>query len=684
MLSTLFALALLAPPKVYGHVVPWFPTDHSRPDHAANVAGGGEWQVQVAAAAGVDGFTIDLVLKPPIKAFHTLKSYLAASETVDGFTVSPCLDNGATKDPAEWVEVLVAWQELAGNSPHMMRHDGRMVVFTYAAHGLGAANWVKVRQGCRAAGFEICLIADVEGLCRTQREQAVPALTELASAADGLYCFAPFPEAQTWIDEANGNAGKLRVFSVSPGYWRTDTGAFNRGYRGTQTYRETWQQARDLKVDWVSITTWNDYAENTHIEPSRNMSDLYCRLTAIEAARFRGQPIETGPETHWLTCPPELPDGPGGAPLEAEPRRERVFSLTRLGPDGPTSGQVTIALPDGTVVQHWKATTAGASWTWEPDRALGVPYLIVTASAGNRTARAPVRVWPRDVAHRYYLAPLHTKLTTDAPPAPQVSVADGKLVVDPIEPADYRVDVLHDLWHMPDPKSTTGRVAAGAVQLTQAELTWGFWSAASVRNDAVTSWSDPLWIAPEGNPSILLHYALRGDAQDSSIYARHGRVRAPQPAFVDDGEGGLAFRSTDDAWVQPPGSFLPASAPLRITADIKPETEGGMIFGDVGAAMLLSLDGLKPVVTRHREQPSSWHAATAKEAIPLGQWTRLCGLYDGEKLRLFVNGKEAASVSCPGPSGSQRQGIGRNPFAGSSIFHGLIRELTIEVSDQAP
>ncbi len=173
-------------------------------------------------------------------------------------------------------------------------------------------------------------------------------------------------------------------------------------------------------------------------------------------------------------------------------------------------------------------------------------------------------------------------------------------------------------------------------------------------------------------------------AQDSSIYARHGRVRAPQPAFVDDGEGGLAFRSGDDAWVQPPGSFLPAAAPLRLTVDIQPEQPGGMVFGDVGAAMLLSLDGLKPQVSRHRNEPASWHAATAQEPIPLGQWTRLCGLYDGDKLRLFVNGREVASVACPGPSGSQRQGIGRNPFAGSSIFQGLIRELTIEVSDQAP
>lgn len=684
MLSTLLALALLAPPRVYGHVVPWFPPDHSRPDHAVDLAGGGAGQVRAAAAAGLDGFTIDLVLKPPIKAFHTLEGYLKAAEAADGFTISPCLDNGATKDPAEWVEVLVAWQSLAGDSPHMMRQEGRMVVFTYAADGLGADNWVKVREGCRAAGFEICLIADVEGLCRTRREQAVPTLTELAAAADGLYCFAPFPEAQPWLDEAMGQAGKLRIFSVSPGYWRTDTGAFNRGYRGTETYRKTWRQARDLKVDWVSITTWNDYAENTHIEPSRNMSDLYSRLTAVEAARFRGASVDAGPETFWLTCPPEMPDGPGGTPLEAEPRRERVFSLTRLGPAGATSGQVTIARPDGTVLQHWKATTAGSSWSWEPDRPLGVPYLIVTATAGNRTARVPVHVWPRDVAHRFYLAPLHTKLTTSPPPPPRVAVVDGKLQVSPLEPDGYRVDLLHDLWHMADPKSTTGRVAAGAVQLAQADGSWGFWTAAAVRGDAVTSWSDPLWIAPDGNPSVLLQYALRGDAQDTSIYGRHGRVRAPQPAFVDDGAGGLAFRSGDEAWVQPPGSFLPANAPLRITVDIKPEAAGGMIFGDVGAAMLLSLDGLKPVVTRHREQPSSWHAATAKDAIPLGQWTRLCGLYDGERLRLFVNGEEVASVACPGPSGSQRQGIGRNPYNGSSVFHGLLRELTIEVSDQAP
>ena len=228
-------------------------------------------------------------------------------------------------------------------------------------------------------------------------------LLPYAEVLDGLYFFAPNTEEheRRLIDllAATGQP-KLCVYSPTPGYWRVNTGVFVRPYRGTRTYREQWDAALKLPVHWASITTWNDYREHTHVEPSRNFSDAYARLTRIGAARFRGERLgdAIGEEGFWLTAPSEMPDGPGRAPTEASRRRETVFEVLRIGPrtGERRSVSVTIARPSGDVLERRALTIDGRQcvadqqFEWQPERTLGVRHLTVEASIGSAKARLPM------------------------------------------------------------------------------------------------------------------------------------------------------------------------------------------------------------------------------------------------------------------------------------------------------
>jgi hypothetical protein len=52
-------------------------------------------------------------------------------------------------------------------------------------------------------------------------------------------------------------------------------------------YRTQWRAAFDNRADWIVITSWNEYLENTEIESTRLYGDLYLTLTKAWNQLFR-------------------------------------------------------------------------------------------------------------------------------------------------------------------------------------------------------------------------------------------------------------------------------------------------------------------------------------------------------------------------------------------------------------
>jgi hypothetical protein len=90
-----------------------------------------------------------------------------------------------------------------------------------------------------------------------------------------------------------GDTGKRRIWvaTVSPGYddRQLKDGRIPRtsDRDNGRYYDRQWQAAIDLRADWVVVTSWNEWMENTQIESSVRYGDLYATRTKMWADRFR-------------------------------------------------------------------------------------------------------------------------------------------------------------------------------------------------------------------------------------------------------------------------------------------------------------------------------------------------------------------------------------------------------------
>jgi hypothetical protein len=94
------------------------------------------------------------------------------------------------------------------------------------------------------------------------------------------------------LDDYNNRTGQSRPFvaTVMPGYddlrYR---GGHARDRQGGEYYRGTWQTAIERNAQAVVLTSFNEFFEGSHIEPSEQYGDLYLRLTRELSDSFRAQ-----------------------------------------------------------------------------------------------------------------------------------------------------------------------------------------------------------------------------------------------------------------------------------------------------------------------------------------------------------------------------------------------------------
>ncbi len=86
---------------------------------------------------------------------------------------------------------------------------------------------------------------------------------------------------------------KIFAATVQPGY--DDHLLPDRGGGQVQArldgdfYRNTWEAALASDPDWIFITSWNEWWENTQIEPGESYGDLYLEITREYIDRWKGQ-----------------------------------------------------------------------------------------------------------------------------------------------------------------------------------------------------------------------------------------------------------------------------------------------------------------------------------------------------------------------------------------------------------
>jgi hypothetical protein len=95
--------------------------------------------------------------------------------------------------------------------------------------------------------------------------------------------------------------GAIRVFTVCPGYddtrlaspQRNETRYRRTSRRGTRTYQHMQQVALNLEPppELIVITSFNEFHENTHLEPSQEFGDTFLRATRSFKQALRQQRV---------------------------------------------------------------------------------------------------------------------------------------------------------------------------------------------------------------------------------------------------------------------------------------------------------------------------------------------------------------------------------------------------------
>ncbi|MFD3694833.1 glycoside hydrolase family 71 protein [Streptomyces sp. NPDC058646] len=239
-------------------------------------------EVRTARAAGIDGFTLDM-LSLSGKNWERSTLLMEAARSVDPafkIMLMPDMTSLKTDDPGVLADAVAA----LGKSPAAHRlADGRLVVSPFKAEAKSVAWWTGVmdaltsRHGIRTAFVPLFLDFHANS---TDFAQISYGFSEWGSRS-----YVGQDSAARDIRRAHG-MGKIWMQPVSVQDVRPNQGIYDEA-GNTATLRSTWKHAIDDGADWVQLTTWNDYSESTQFAPSLHNGYAYLDLTSYYLTRFK-------------------------------------------------------------------------------------------------------------------------------------------------------------------------------------------------------------------------------------------------------------------------------------------------------------------------------------------------------------------------------------------------------------
>jgi uncharacterized protein YraI len=250
---------------------------------------------------------------------------------------------------------------LATHAQHRayLRYQDKPVIFFWRQQQFSVDQWAAIRNQVDpnhatfwlAEGTDLSYLAVFDG-------HHLYSIAWAASPADQL---AKWGERVRSYATANG-LNRLWVATAMPGYDdthlpRANTFAVPR--RNGDYYRETWRAALASRPDLVIITSFNEWPEGTHLEPSVSYGNQYLDITRELVAGLRGSlpaaPASAPTPTGDPTATPEPAATPDGPYIKAE-----QGANVRSGPDTTFDQVGQLAAGSMTVVIG--KTTAGDWW----------------------------------------------------------------------------------------------------------------------------------------------------------------------------------------------------------------------------------------------------------------------------------------------------------------------------------
>ncbi|MDD5092839.1 MAG: endo-1,3-alpha-glucanase family glycosylhydrolase [Dehalococcoidia bacterium] len=245
-------------------------------------------QITEAKGAGIDGFlsswwgpgdytdeNLEVLLDRAERENFKVAAYF---ETISGKT-----QKGRDKNELiDWLTYLLTKRAI---HPAYERVDGRPLIVVWASGGIELDTWKEVFWELRSKGldaFFICM-----GFGDAEQLEVFDGLHDYGLAATNTPEMGQAAKATRYYHllQKDGKP-KLWAATVMSGYddrlLPDRTGAVLPRNEG-ETYRGMWANAVATDPDWIFITSWNEWWENTQIESSALYGDSYLGITRSEA-----------------------------------------------------------------------------------------------------------------------------------------------------------------------------------------------------------------------------------------------------------------------------------------------------------------------------------------------------------------------------------------------------------------
>jgi hypothetical protein len=290
-----------APKMAWAFYYPWYflkdwsdPRLRDRPDqlYVSDDPQAIARQIDQAQSAGIDGFLYSW-WGPGDITDHIFPLMLDAAKTRN-FHVAiylEILNNSIPRSPEEILSWLTYVIPKYKDEPSFMKVSGKPLVVVWSSDLIALNTWKDIFGKLHAQGIDATYIA-------------MGYDTTSLNLFDGLHEYSAFDVPNlARVDAQTGRAvhdysllsdspeAKLWAATVQPGYDdRLVPGrkGLVQDRQNGDFYRKTFDAAINSDPDWIFITSWNEYPENTYIEPSKLYGDQYLQITHDELTRWKG------------------------------------------------------------------------------------------------------------------------------------------------------------------------------------------------------------------------------------------------------------------------------------------------------------------------------------------------------------------------------------------------------------
>jgi hypothetical protein len=303
---------LLRPRLVLAHYYPWYTFETWRDPQLADrplrlYSTDAQTDVNAEAAqarvAGIDAFVgswqglqadggfNDRRMRIVLEAART--SGLRVCAYTETFVANPGNDPNVPTDPRTMFEWLADLVDRYGGHSSYLRVADRPVIFIYAASRLALSDWSDVMDRLRGSGRNPFLVGDFFHSTLLELFDGEYQYTNVFLAGDALADVnrTESLRVRTYNLLRQGDRRRLWVAPVTPGF--DDRRLVDRqtphvvDRSNGSVYDEQWATAIDTGADWVIVTSWNEWWENTEIEPSERYGTAYLERTRVWTDAFK-------------------------------------------------------------------------------------------------------------------------------------------------------------------------------------------------------------------------------------------------------------------------------------------------------------------------------------------------------------------------------------------------------------